>query len=125
MPLDPRIPEVTNIMGVRMTVYENPRLLASDNLRGCCMHSQGRIEIDPLLCPDQQCETYWHEVLHAVAYAVEVKMDEDEVSRLARGLFQVLRANGLAFGDREILYYQLPSNGATLTADAYVKARQE
>ncbi len=90
----PAMPSSVRVLGMDMAVVVRTGDDAHmDDKFGYCDNLRMRIVLSENNTPSQMRETCLHEVVHAVEWAVKADMEEDEVGRMARGLFAVLRDN--------------------------------
>lgn len=95
-----KIPESVRINGVDYDVQFESRLNDGVNLLlGQVDYDRCIIKLNPDVQAHQKnCVTLWHEILHALCYNADLKLpDEQEeqiVSALAKGIYQVLQDNG-------------------------------
>lgn len=88
------MPSSVRVLGMDMAVVVHTADDAHmDDKFGYCDNLRMRIVLSESNTPSQMRETCLHEVVHAVDWAVKADMEEDQVGRMARGLFAVLRDN--------------------------------
>jgi hypothetical protein len=92
-----KIPESTNILGVDVRTVYDDGILGDDTL-GLADYNHAIIFLKKLHgglpVPDQILVTmYFHEVLHHIDLALNLKLKEDQIARLAVALHQVLTDN--------------------------------
>jgi len=64
-------------------------------LAGSCDHQDFVIRLEADMHPDWEQETCLHEVLHAVDVFMGLDLSEQQIGGLAKGLYMVLKDNGL------------------------------
>ena len=79
-----------NILGYEYTVS---RGCFHNEDTGYINHNDCTITIDDSLSPEASAETILHEIFHGIEYANRLTWAEDDIWRMARGIFAVLRAN--------------------------------
>lgn len=60
---------------------------------GTSFMARASIRVDETVAPDHKAQVVLHEILHAVDDGLNNGMDEDQIHRLARGLYAVVRDN--------------------------------
>jgi Zn-dependent peptidase ImmA (M78 family) len=86
-----------NILGKKVRIFwskdtsKNP--LLRSNAVGLTHKSHAEIYIAVNQSKDQVKDTLLHEVIHVIDRDLELKFDEDQVHRLACGLYQTLKEN--------------------------------
>ena len=94
-----KIPSKINIGGiiydVRLVSSKAGNVLQESSFRGMCSNEQCVITIDN--DPNGQVieQTFFHEILHGIESNFKLSFSEDDVDRIARGFYQVLKENGL------------------------------
>jgi hypothetical protein len=73
-------------------VYRVDRQDKAEN-QGLCLNQQLVIAIQTGNALGQEQDTVLHEVLHAVDYAMQTKMNERQIAAIATGLLSVLKEN--------------------------------
>ncbi|MCL5045571.1 MAG: hypothetical protein M1598_01990 [Actinobacteria bacterium] len=63
-------------------------------------HLAGKIRIDASMMASRQEESLLHEVLHELDQQCHVGLSEEDLWRLAEGLYAVLKVNGIQFGPK-------------------------
>lgn len=63
-------------------------------LLGQCDYVHGEIAIDPTAGLSQQAETFVHELLHAVSYACDAGLEEEQIIRLSKGMTAMFNTHG-------------------------------
>lgn len=63
------------------------------NFRGSILHKYHEILLNPDIHPQQLRVTFIHEVMHAVAHTYSIVPPEEDVSRLAEGIAELLFNN--------------------------------
>lgn len=89
----PEMPATVRILGFQVALEtapcaNDPNL---DGKYGYADHGRMRIRLREDNPPDEMRETALHEVLHFLDEAVQAGLTEEQVRRLARGLYAVLR----------------------------------
>ncbi|WP_159723164.1 hypothetical protein [Enterococcus sp. CSURQ0835] len=84
------------ISGVRYDIIEIETVDNDPTVMGLCVYADSVIYIKKALSKDRKNQTLIHEVMHAMFYEAGFdEQDEDEVNRLGKVLFQVLKENDL------------------------------
>lgn len=100
------LPQSVKILGKTYTITpvppKDPTLWYSTGKReggyadGSVSFDLQQISINGELHEDRQEEAFLHEVVHVLSHALCLRLDEDQVHRLAAGLFAVIVENDFA-----------------------------
>lgn len=85
-----RIPRKVTVAGVDFKVSEAKGLGRNDAKRGETQYFDREIKLDSDLVPQEKCQTFIHEVTHAIDDTFDCKLSESQVKRMAHGFYQVL-----------------------------------
>ena len=89
-----RLPIIAQVGPLKFRIVRN-READGDHQWGEVNYAAGTINIAELCGPNRLAETLMHELIHAVADGYNVKIEHDDVGRLAMGLTQALQSLGL------------------------------
>lgn len=80
--------EITSIivLGKRYTIHRQPDYLMFDKI-GWCDRNNSIIVLNKSVSQEQQAEKLIHEVIHAIDDELSLGLDEEQVARLAVGLY--------------------------------------
>lgn len=85
--------ESIRIMGKTIRVFAQPHLMNERSARGEWHPRTLRIPMDPDSAPQQQAESILHEIIESLKPALAIELSHDDLTRLAEGLYAVLRDN--------------------------------
>lgn len=91
-----KIPNTVRIAGVDYTVEFHERMIGNDGNRiiGKINYTQATVKIDKFGQDYQnQCKTFFHEVMHGVAEHFKLDLDEDVIDSIANGFYMVIMDN--------------------------------
>lgn len=74
---------------------ESPLLVNGDECYGIIEHDNKKIYLNERFNKDQQNETLLHEVIHGIDEFMNIGLTEDQVERLGKGMYLVLKENNL------------------------------
>ena len=60
---------------------------------GRCYHDECKIVLNKTICKQKLEQTFLHEIIHIISLDYELELEEDEVTRLANGLYAFLKDN--------------------------------
>ena len=91
--------EKVKVAGITYTVVVKPFVdIGGDrNFRGSCNSDYATIELSSELANDVFHDTFIHELTHAISNEANVELEEEEILRLGKVLYQVLKDNDLSF----------------------------
>jgi hypothetical protein len=89
-----KVPRKIKIGSYEYDVVFKPHLKTDDNLMGFMNKRTSKIELDP---DDGSTldTTLLHEVVHLISFNYEVNLDEDNTSRIANGIAELLQILGI------------------------------
>lgn len=91
-----KIPDKVRINGIIYDVeianYEGNDFV-SINYWGHCYHDKCKIVLNKSIDKQKLEQTFLHEIIHIINIDYELKLDEDDVTRLANGLYAFLKDN--------------------------------
>jgi hypothetical protein len=67
---------------------------------GQMVHLKGLLLLNANACPQQQEETFLHEVIHGIEKSYGLELEERDVTALSSGIYQVLKDNKLLREDK-------------------------
>ena len=88
-----RVPKFAKLNVHQYEVEYRPNLWIEEALRGCANHITQKIQIEPAIAKSQKDVTFLHEVIHIIDRQYELKLSEDDVSRIAEGVADLLFTN--------------------------------
>lgn len=97
-----KIPSIVRVGGMDYTVGYPVfiELDGSRNYQGVCRYDITQIQVLENLSVSRKEEVFIHELLHACLHEAGFEeQDEDQVNRLGKVLYQVLKDNKLYFGE--------------------------
>ncbi len=105
------IPERLNILGFEWKVVQGKDVCLQGNCYGSCHKETQKIFIDPNIPEQKKEHTLIHEILHALIWQLglsdriekEKCTEEEIVTTISQGLYQVLKYNDLNFSTRKKL----------------------
>ena len=78
----------------------NYRVILTDHNRaselGKVNHGNGTIQLRDDLAGDCKMSTLLHEIVHTIDFQLNTEMEENNIGRMATGLYQVLVDNGVS-----------------------------
>lgn len=86
-------PKKLRILGKTYSVHFGSTTPLNDTDQGNCDYQQQEICVREGLGPDEERSTVLHEAIHAVAYAMNVKMSEGAVESFEAGLYALIVDN--------------------------------
>ena len=96
-----KIPESIKIGGFDYTVdmnNESDKFLEAKNWTGSCGYIDKVMQISTKYSPQETSSTFIHEILHASNDVYNMgKIDEEGITNMANGVFQVLEQFGIRF----------------------------
>lgn len=89
-----KIPKILHIAGHNYKVIKRDIAKGGDRL-GYCNNAILEIGIHNNLLPTKEAQVFLHEIIHTIDPLAE--LNDDQVSRLARNLYAVIKDNNLRF----------------------------
>jgi hypothetical protein len=100
-----KLPTTLKINGFDWKVVESDAVAKEGSVYGSCHYSTQTIYLDPASTDQKKKQCLLHEVMHAVAWQTGLskrlkddKLEEEIVTALSFGMYQVLADNGLLTG---------------------------
>ncbi len=100
-----KLPATLKINGFDWTVKESDAVAKEGSVFGSCHHSTQTIYIDPSSTDQKKKQCLLHEIMHAVAWQSglknrieDSKLEEQVITALSFGVYQVLADNGMLTG---------------------------
>lgn len=81
------------ILGHEYSLEYDPNWSRENDASGSCCCNTMRIVIDSSHPDSRQRSTLIHELLEAIDFELEIKLEHSQITRLETGLFQVLTQN--------------------------------
>ena len=88
-----KIPSQIKIGALRANVKMVPYIHADDNYRGLFNQRTEELQVDNQLGGRARDMTFLHEIVHMASINYEAGLNEEDVSRMANGLFEFLYYN--------------------------------
>ena len=85
------IPEKVTVGGVDFKVSRVKGLARNASRRGETQYFDREIRLDPDLSPQEEEQTFIHEVTHAIEDTYDCHLSESQVKRMSQGFYQMLR----------------------------------
>ena len=97
------IPKELKIGGFTWTIEENEKVAVEGNIYGSTHHTKQRFFLDPNTTQQKKEHTVIHEAMHAIwwqsglgiRYKETPKLEEEVISAVSMGIYQVLKDNDL------------------------------
>lgn len=89
----PSYPSPIRVLGKPYRLEAVPSNGIADGSYGSCEDGKQRICIAADLPPELEQDTVLHELLHAIDYAMQLKLSERQISALASGLMALISDN--------------------------------
>ena len=88
-------PKHVRVVGVDFPLHIRSKNVDThlDDKYGYCDHARGHIVMCDGNSETQMRETSLHEILHAIEVATQTKLDEEDLHRIGRALYAVIRDN--------------------------------
>jgi hypothetical protein len=89
------IPSKVKIGGLVYDVSLESKLFNADNTRlyGQIDYNLLTIKLEKDYAPQKQEATLWHEIIHGIAVEYGVELEEEDIGRIAGGVYQVIKDN--------------------------------
>jgi len=89
------IPSKVKIGGLVYDVLFESKLFDADNTRlyGQIDYNMLTIKLEKDYCKQKQEVTLWHEIVHGIAVEYGVELEEEDIDRIAGGIYQVIKDN--------------------------------
>lgn len=85
-----KIPKTIQVVGHTYKVLYKSHLSKDRGIRGRINHRLQEIQIEPENPVSQKNQTMLHEILHFIETTFAMDLSDDDIDRLAEGLYQVL-----------------------------------
>jgi len=89
-----KVPKSIRIGAHNYSVAYRENMKLDDNWRGACNQRTAEILIDPI-GGETINRSFLHEVTHMIDFNYEINLHEDDVSRLAHGIAELLESLGI------------------------------
>jgi len=86
----PNIPRSFTLFGHQYSVVFVDDLIQKRSCFGHCDAQHNVIELDPSPAPTCVEQTFWHAVLHAITFCLDIKLSHRAIEQVAQCLHQVL-----------------------------------
>lgn len=83
------------ILGHNYTIEHNSDLALDHDACGQLLSRHTLIKISSVHCRSRQEECLFHEIVEALNYHLELRLEHNKITQLGEGMYQVLKDNGL------------------------------
>lgn len=93
------IPKRLKVLAHIYTISETVEPQLGRGTSGLCCANLLKIELDSSVPKSRKEEAFLHEIIEALKFHLDIKIEHEDLSALSEGIYTVIRDNGLNFNE--------------------------